>query len=281
MTFDLDDVKQAVSSLKARGQVPSHRAILGEVGGSSKRKVAVLVHQLLAENPAALDMPAPASTGIDVDSNIDPDPAPEPTPALLPAPALMPWQRPYLGPQPAPVQVTAVPAPAPELPPARAPEPAPTSDDPVARAEGILAERSLTLDRAREALSLAVWDALLFQGLMVKALRYGFSSDDPDGPQMTLVLTTAQRAYGLALEGSQHAEQELAQAQRVHHRRAKERYVQTTQPQLWADVEEWQAKLLRASSDRMAAEAKKNVQAARYKYELAVSSAPTNGHRAP
>jgi hypothetical protein len=59
----LDDVREAVASLKAAGRQPSHRAILAHVGGTSKRRVAELVHALLAAAPDALTMPAPAPRG--------------------------------------------------------------------------------------------------------------------------------------------------------------------------------------------------------------------------
>jgi hypothetical protein len=143
----------------------------------------------------------------------------------------------------------------------------------------VLYERGVALDRAREALSLAAWDALVLQGVRVGTLRFGYASDDPEGGHITLAPHAAQRDYGLSLEAYKQAQHALDQAERTHHRRTKELHVQRTQPELWLSVEEWQDKLLRATSDWQSAEAKKNVQAARYRYELAVAAAPVNGHK--
>jgi hypothetical protein len=77
----LADVEQARAALVARGQQPSQRAVLAELGRGSKRDVAKYLRQL-SETP----LPDDAGGG----GEPEPEAAPEPTPPPVPVPEVDP-----------------------------------------------------------------------------------------------------------------------------------------------------------------------------------------------
>ena len=157
--------------------------------------------------------------------------------------------------------------------PAAAPDPA--LADPVARAETRLREAEQALALAREHLLECKLELMAMQPLKVQdLLRGSLQASDEALPDALRAVESAKQDYDRAWREREDAKAELARVEAVHVRRHQEAWVARAHPELVAALAYWQEKLRTAPSDRMSAEAKKNVGEAQMAYEYAVRTAP-------
>jgi hypothetical protein len=154
--------------------------------------------------------------------------------------------------------------------------------DPLAHAAAVVVQCQADLDEARAQMSQAVVAHALVRGILVDNTRLCLlAADDPAALVAVAMAQDATDAYRQAWTAYSNARAHLEQLERVYVRQSQEAWVRRTQPALVELVEHWREELRTATSDRMHAEAKKNLASALFTYHQAIASAPTgqNGHR--
>ena len=158
-------------------------------------------------------------------------------------------------------------APEPPVPPVRA-------ADPVALAEAMVADAEAQLDAAHEVMREAALTLLLSGGVLYQGTRYcAFLPGDPVRDLVVQHAAQATDAYHAAMAALERAKDHLASTVRKFRRERQEAHVQRHQPELRQQRDHWQHQVTHAISDRMHAEAKKNLQRAIFDYERAVATA--------
>jgi hypothetical protein len=146
---------------------------------------------------------------------------------------------------------------------------------PVEMAATQLADAETTLDTSRSAMQEACLQLLLSQGYVYMGVRYGaWLPSDPaaDGVARTAVHT--QDAYRRAMADWERSRDQLAHVRLTTERRQQEAWTDLHHPELRQEREHWQHQAQHATSDRMHAEAKKNLQQAIFNHERAIANAP-------
>jgi plasmid replication DNA-binding protein KfrA len=154
----------------------------------------------------------------------------------------------------------------------------PESIDPVQRAAHRLEQAEQELIEARESLLECKIMLLAMQPLKVQdLLRGSLHVSDEALPEAMADVASAKQDYDRAWRQREDARADLARLHAVHVRKHQEAWVERHKPELVQARDYWHEKYLRAPSDRISAEAKKNFQEAQMQYEHTVRTAPTNG----
>ena len=164
----------------------------------------------------------------------------------------------------------------PRRPPTPAPAPiAKSVSDPVETARALLEDAEAQLDGARadmDAATIALW---VSSGVVHNNIRDGaYLPGDDAREHLIATAAAAQDAYRDAFAQRERCKDQLALVTRQHHRQRQENHVALHAPELLQQRDHWQYQVTHATSDRMHAEAKKNLQQATFNYERAVATAP-------
>jgi hypothetical protein len=148
--------------------------------------------------------------------------------------------------------------------------------DPVAMAQAQLTDAESALETTRAAMQEATMELMLSQGYIYMGTRYGsWLPSDPELDGVVKAAMYAQDSYRRSMSEWERSRDQLAHANLKHRRERQERHVHVHQPELLQKRDHWQYQVQHATSDRMFAEAKKNLQQATFDYERAVATAPT------